>query len=136
MIVLDTTILFSGFLARRAESPPTVLLRRALRGELPLLLSPALWSEYVRVLGGPRLASAMGASPDAVTPALGRLWSIAQVVTPRVGGPPAPDPKDQHLWDLLAAMPDSRLVTGEKRLLSSTDFPGRLLSPNQAVEVL
>ena len=43
------------------------------------------------------------------------LTDLAQhaiVLTP-VAGPPAPDPGDQLLWDLLAAKPDLLLVTGD-----------------------
>ena len=34
-------------------------------------------------------------------------------------GETAPDPGDQHLWDLLAAVPDGVLVTGDQMLLDN-----------------
>ena len=42
--------------------------------------------------------------------------------------PPAPDPRDQLLWNLLAARPDLLLVTGDKLLLGDTGMRGRVIS--------
>lgn len=64
-----------------------------------------------------------------------RVFLIRAVVDyPRLGPLRAPDPDDQMLWDLLGAMPESVLVTGERRLLQTIDFPNRVLSPRQFVE--
>ena len=46
----------------------------------------------------------------------------------------APDPGDQHLWDMLASNPEMLLITGDPVLLESDHFPGRILSPRQFVE--
>jgi uncharacterized protein len=42
--------------------------------------------------------------------------------------PPAPDPGDQMLWELLAARDDLVLVTGDKRLLRDRGMRGRVIS--------
>jgi hypothetical protein len=44
-------------------------------------------------------------------------------------GPRAPDPGDQFLWDLLAADPALRLVTGDKRLRRDAGMQPRVISP-------
>lgn len=41
----------------------------------------------------------------------------------------APDPKDQMLWDMLAADAELLLVTGDLKLLNCRAFSGRKLSP-------
>jgi predicted nucleic acid-binding protein len=59
------------------------------------------------------------------------LTDLAQhaIVLEPVAGPPAPDPGDQLLWDLLAARADLLLVTGDKLLLNDTSMQGRVLTP-------
>ena len=37
---------------------------------------------------------------------------------------PAPESGDNHLWALLASWPESRLVTGDRRLLDCPPRPG------------
>lgn len=46
----------------------------------------------------------------------------------------APDPDDQHLWDLLAARSDLRLVTGDKLLGASTMVKDRIMTPLEFVD--
>ena len=43
-------------------------------------------------------------------------------------------PDDQHLWGLLAAEPEAVLVTGDKALLESEAFPGRIVNPRAFVD--
>ena len=45
-----------------------------------------------------------------------------------MSGPPAPDPGDQLLWNLLAAKPDLLLVTGDKLLQKDSGMRGRVIS--------
>ncbi len=47
---------------------------------------------------------------------------------------PAPDPGDQHLWDLLAAREDLVLVTGDKLLQKNRIMRDRIFSPAAFVE--
>ncbi len=44
----------------------------------------------------------------------------------------APDAGDNHLWALLASWPESRLVTGDRRLLDNPPRLGAVLTPREA----
>jgi len=50
-----------------------------------------------------------------------------------VTAPPAPDPGDPLLWELLAARADLVLVTGDKLLLQDMGMQGRVISPQAFV---
>lgn len=56
------------------------------------------------------------------------------IVLEPVSAPPAPDPGDQMLWNLLAVRLDLVLVTGDQALLLDEGMSGRVLSPAQFVE--
>jgi len=58
----------------------------------------------------------------------------AVVDYPRPAPVRAPDPDDQMLWDLLHAVPESMLVTGEAALSRAPDFAGRIFTPRQFVD--
>ena len=53
------------------------------------------------------------------------------IITAPPSPQPAPDPKDQMLWDLLAAHSDLVLITGDARLLEASDAPGPVWTPAQ-----
>ena len=56
------------------------------------------------------------------------------IVLAPVIAPPAPDPGDQLLWEMLAARIDLVLVTGDKRLLRDVGMRGRVISPQAFVQ--
>ena len=123
-VILDTNVLFSA-IAHREGTPARVLLA-VLSGQM--LVSPALLNEYRRVLGAPRGLSYLGIAVADLDDLLDFVARSALIDSGGLG-PIAPDPGDQHLWDLLAAGPKSALVTGDRKLLASQHFPGRILSP-------
>jgi uncharacterized protein len=41
----------------------------------------------------------------------------------------APDPGDQHLWDLIASMPEAVLVTGDRALLEHPPDSASVVAP-------
>jgi hypothetical protein len=47
-----------------------------------------------------------------------------------VAAPPAPDPGDQLLWELLAAKADLLLVTSDKAVLRDPGMRSRVVSPH------
>lgn len=98
-----------------------------------LLFSPALLEEYLRVLRKPAAVERHRLGDGDIRTLIGGLQSLGVGAAP-LAGPPCPDPRDQHLWNLLSFDPQSILVTGERVLLASEDFPGRVLSPRQFVE--
>lgn len=125
MIILDTNVVVSGVLSWHRKTPPAELLDEALSGRIALLASPALLAEWQRTL-----ARVVGVDPvlDPHGKIVEGLAARARIRAP-VSGPPAPDRRDDHLWALLAAEPASLLVTGERALLASEDFPGRVFAP-------
>lgn len=128
-VILDTNVLFSA-IAHREGTPARVLLA-VMSGQM--LVSPALLDEYRRVLGAPRGLSYLGITSTALDDLIGFIARSALIDSAGLG-PIAPDPGDQHLWDLLAGGPDSILVTGDRALLPSPHFPGRILSPRDFVD--
>ncbi len=128
-VIVDTNVLFSA-VAHRHGAPARVLLA-VLSGQM--LVSPALLDEYRRVLGHPRGLSYLGIATVDLDILLDFIAGAA-LIAPGGLGPECPDPGDQHLWDLLAAGPNSILVTGDRKLLASQHFPGRILSPRDFVD--
>lgn len=110
------------------------ILNGMLAGVFPFVLSEALLAEYRTVLIRPRLRKLHGLTVAEVETILTNLAQHAIVFEPAPGTePPAPDPGDQLLWDLLAARADLLLVTGDKRLLADPGMPGRVCTPQAFV---
>ncbi len=128
-VIVDTNVVFSA-IAHREGTPARVLVAM-LPGQM--LVSPALLGEYRRVLGDPRGLSYLGIATEDLDDLLDFIARTA-LIDPGGLGPICPDPDDQHLWDLLAAGPRSVLVTGDRKLLASYHFPGRILSPRDFVD--
>lgn len=117
-------------LGRRGGAPAGVL-AWAVAGSM--IASEELLDEYRRVLEQPRALDFSGLSLEQVRDFLVALRTIVDLR--RVsGGPPCPDPGDQHLWDLLHSVPDAILVTGETRLVESPDFPERVVTPRMLLD--
>ena len=127
--IVDTNVVVASLLTRQAESPVARILDAMLAAAFPFVLSEALLAEYRRVLLRPRLMTLHGLAEDEVDALLTDLAQPAIVLQPTPAGAAAPDPGDQHLWDLLGARGDLLLVTGDKRLLHDTAFAGRILLP-------
>ena len=103
-----------------------------LAATFPFVISEALLAEYRTVLVRPALRKLHGLTVAEVEIILTDLAQHAIVLTP-VAAPPAPDPGDQLLWELLAARADLVLVTGDKLLLQQSGAKGRVLSPREFV---
>jgi len=103
-------------------------------GQLQLLASEVLLEEYATTFWRPKLAKLHGYTPEKIPGYLASIRALTTVIEPPPCGLPAPDPGDQHLWDLLAEVPDAVLVTGDTALRQSNHFPGRILTPREFVE--
>lgn len=125
--IIDTNIVVAGLLTARDDSPVARILNGMLAAAFPFVMSEDLLAEYRTVLVRPNLRKLHGLTVAEVEAILTDLAQHAIVLTP-VAGPPAPDPGDQLLWDLLAAKPDLLLVTGDKRLQNDTGMCGRVIS--------
>jgi predicted nucleic acid-binding protein len=125
-------VVVSGLI--RGGTSPARVLDAAVAGEIAVVLSLDLLDEYEGVPGREHIQRRLQGRGSDVVAAVDGLRANAMVVEPDPGPYLAPDPGDQHLWDLLGAVPDAILVTGDRRLLESADYPDRVLSPRQFVD--
>lgn len=126
--VIDTNVVVAGLLTKVDTSPVAHILNGMLAGALSFALSETLLAEYRKVLLRHRVREGHGLSVSQIDALLTDIAQHAIVLAP-ASGPPAPDPGDQMLWDLLAAHPELVLVTGDKPLLGSAPMRGRVISP-------
>jgi len=127
--VIDTNVVVAGLLTHQTEAPTALILDGMLAAAFPYVVSTALLAEYRDVLTRVKLRKLHGLSVAEVEILVVELAQHAIVLQP-VAAMPAPDPGDQHLWELLAARDDLILVTGDKRLLQS-DLGIRISTPQQ-----
>jgi hypothetical protein len=92
---------------------PRRIVNSVLSGYCSAVFSQDLVKEYESVLLG-RAARYHGMSRDSVRDAIADLWSYGEMLAPPRPGLAAPDLDDQHVWDLLHAVPDAVLVTGDE----------------------
>ena len=116
--IVDTNVVVSGLVGRSPAAPPAVVLDGMLRGSFPFLLSIDLLAEYRVVLLRPRVVARHGLTADEADAILADI-TVNAVVREPVAAPAAPDPGDQHLWDLLSSEPSAILVTGDHTLLTA-----------------
>ena len=129
--VIDTNVVAGGLMTAQPDAPtaPTArILDGMLAARFPFALSAALLAEYRAVLNRPKLRERHGLAAEEFDAVLTELAQHAIVLTTR-RGPVAPDPGDQHLWDLLAAHPDLCLVTGDRLLLAASQPPAPVFAP-------
>ena len=131
VLVVDTNVVVSGTIGSDPASSPALILDAMLEGRLVYLMSGALFTEYSEVLHRPAVSRLHHLSDDEVA---GLLTVIAANAMWRQAAPaaPAPDAGDNHLWALLASWPESRLVTGDRRLLDNPPRLGAVLTPREA----
>ena len=132
-VIVDTNVVVAGLLTGNEASPVVRILDGMLAAAFPFVLSEALIAEYRNVLVRPGLRKLHGLTVAEVGTLLTDIVQHAIVLEP-VAAPPAPDPGDQLLWDLLAARADLLLVTGDKALLKDPVMQSRVLSPHSYVK--
>ncbi len=132
-VIVDTNVVIAGLLTGNATSPVARILDGMLAAAFPFVLSEALLAEYRDVLLRPALRKLHGLTVSEVETLLTDIAQHAIVMSPGVG-PPAPDPGDQLLWDLLAAKPDLLLITGDKALQRDVAMRSRVVSPQAFVD--
>jgi len=131
--IIDTNIVVAGLLTQRADAPVARILDGMLAARFPFALSESLLEEYRAVVMRPKLRARHGLEAGDIDIILTELATHAIVLAP-VAGPPAPDPGDQFLWNLLAAHPSLILVTGDKRLLADPAMHPRLRTAKRFLE--
>ncbi|MEP7303191.1 MAG: PIN domain-containing protein [Caldimonas sp.] len=125
-VIVDTNVVVAGFPTDRAL-PVAQILQGMLGAVFPFVVSEPLLAEYREVLGRPNVFRLHGLAVEAVAQLVADVARHATLLEP-VAAPPAPDPGDQMLWDLLAARGDLVLVTGDKLLLRDPGMRGRVIS--------
>ncbi len=131
--IVDTNVVAAALLTSRPDSPVSQVLDGMITAQFPYAVSQALVAEYRTVLARPKLLKLHGLDLDAIESLLVEMVRQAIMIKP-VPAPPAPDPGDQMLWDILASRLDLVLVTGDKALLLDEGMSGRVLSPASFVE--
>ena len=131
-VIVDTNVVVAGPLTADDASPVARILDGMLVAAFPFVVSEALLAEYRTVLMRPRLRKLHGLAVAEVDAILTDMAQHAIVLAP-IAAPPAPDPGDQLLWELLAAKADLLLVTGDKLLLKAPGMRGRVISPREFV---
>ena len=126
-VIFDTNVLISMLPTARGATPYARLLDGMLDGSICCAVSGPLLAEYREVLGRPKLLKRLGLTLDKVDTLVASIAARAVHVEP-VAAPPAPDPGDQLLWELLAARADLWLVTGDRALLDDRAMRGRVVS--------
>ena len=136
-VIVDTNVVVAGLLTGNDASPALAKSARILDGMLmaafPFVVSEALLAEYRAVLVRPGLRKLHGLTVAEVETLLTDIAQHAIVLAP-VAAPPAPDPGDQLLWELLATRADLLLVTGDKALQRDAGMQPRVVSPQSFVE--
>ncbi len=127
-LIVDTNVVVAGLLTRSDTSPVARMLDGMLRAAWPFVVSEALLAEYHAVLARPGLRRQHGLTLAEIATLLTAIAQHAIVLRP-AKAPPAPDPGDQLLWDLLAARSDLLLVTRDKRLVRDPGMAGRVVTP-------
>jgi len=135
--VVDTNVLVGGLLTADPASPLVAVVDGMLSGRFLFLLSPALVNEYRAVLHRPKLRPLHGLSEDDIEAVLvelaaNGLWRDPERRSADAG---APDPGDDHLWDLLRTPERPVLVTGDQLLLENPPSFASVLSPRSFVEM-
>lgn len=134
-IIVDTNVVVSGLFTSREDSPVARVLDGMLSAAFPFVISEALLTEYRVVLERPALHKLHGLSADEIETLMLILAEHAIVLIP-VETLAAPDPGDQHLWELLAAHADTRLVTGDKLLMEAHGYSSRVITAQEFIREL
>jgi putative PIN family toxin of toxin-antitoxin system len=132
MFIVDTNVVVAGLITAQADSPTVQLLDAMLDGRLIYLLSADLLREYRTVMLRPKLARMHGLNETEIDALLTDITANALWRDPPADDlHQAPDPRDSHLWALLACDPSAVLVTGDL-LLQENPRPGvSVISPAQ-----
>ena len=137
LFIIDTNVVVAALISGSSDSPTCRVLHAMLSGAFPFVLSPTLLAEYRNVLLRPAIGKLHGLSADQVDVILTDLAANALIRDPSQSpAADAPDPGDQHLWQLLAAMPNATLVTGDRELIEHPPRPASVLGVRAAVESL
>ncbi len=116
--IIDANVVVSGVVSSKPDSSVVLILEGMRSGTFRFLLSTPLFGEYREVLVRPKLRKLHRLEEEQIDEVLKELGAHATWLEPDPAVS-APDPEDQHLWDLLASSPAAVLVTGDKPLIAN-----------------
>lgn len=130
VFIVDTNVLVAGLITAERQSPTAQILDAMLSGEIFYLLSSELAQEYRDVLLRPSLTRLHGLNETEIDQVMteitaNAIWRDPPVDTIHM----PPDPRDAHLWSLLAFDPTAVLITGDLRLLENPRPQSSIISP-------
>ncbi len=128
-VVVDTNVVVAGLLTKDPESPTARVLLGMIDATFAFLLSPALLTEYREVLLRPPIRKLHGLDERQIDAVLTGIVANAVVREPGESAENAPEPGDQHLWDLVSCEPATVLVTGDAELLRRPPEGRSVVSP-------
>jgi putative PIN family toxin of toxin-antitoxin system len=132
--VIDPGVLVSALIGRTG-SPPDLIVRAALGGELEIVMSPHLIAELAGVLARSQFETqAGGGQADRYVAAL--VASAEVVEDPPEPDRLTPDPDDDYLVALARTANAGCLVSGDAHLTSLSDPDPAVLTPRQLVDRL
>ncbi|MHB8766776.1 MAG: PIN domain-containing protein [Deferrisomatales bacterium] len=134
--VIDTNVVVSGLITGARDAPTARVLDAMLAGRFLFFYSAELLGEYREVLLRPSLRRLHGLGEDEVDVVMAELALNGAHRAPAPSSARAPDPGDQHLWDLLACEPGAVLVTGDGLLLARAPSFAAVLSPGDFAQRL
>jgi putative PIN family toxin of toxin-antitoxin system len=132
--VIDTKVVVAGLLTPDPDSPTARTVDAMFAARFVFLLSTALLTEYRRVLLLPRIRELHRLETEEIDRILTDIVANAVIREPATTSESAPEPGDQHLWNLIASEPGTVLVTGDQRLLSRPPKGSSVLSPATFLE--
>ena len=135
LAIVDTNVFVAGLLSQEKSSPTVRILDGMLLGVFAYLLSPALLSEYRSGCMRPKISALHGLSEEEIDVVLTDITANAPWRDP-ANQSIAPDPGDNHLWNLLEAEGAAILITGDKLLLDNPPSDRQVLSPQEFVPYL
>lgn len=134
--VIDTNVLVAGVLTADPEAPTARIVQAMLEARIVFLLSLDLLDEYRRVLLRPAIREQHGLDEDQIDALLLGLIRSGAVREPSPAASDAPDPGDQHLWDLLATHAEALLVTGDRRLREQAPATASVIGPTEFARMI
>lgn len=156
--VIDTNVVVSGLLSGAADSSTRRVVDAMLAGSIPFALSETLLAEYRKVLLRPAIRERHGLTEIEVDTLLEELVlnasmrdpaaaahpfsqagpvQDARTHTPAAATTPKPAPSgDEQLIELLRAVPEAVLVTGDRRLAEAVGSWSTAVTPAEFSAIL
>jgi len=127
-VVYDTNVLISGLFW---DGPPRELIKKAIDGQVELVLSEFILKELAETL-----ADSFGLSEKEVNPILEKVRAISTIVYPVKSLHVVRDKDDDRILECAVEGECDYLVTGDSDLLSLREYHGvRIVSPRDFLDL-